>query len=316
MAEKNQQNTRQLKFSSKSTADDVAGTVDLSGKVAIVTGANTGIGLVTARVLAKIGAHVIIACRDTAKGQAALDTIKQATGSDKVELMPLDLGSFASIRAFVKRFNKKKLPLHYLINNAGTYAPKETRTVDGFEAHLGINHLGPFLLTYLLIDKLKASAPSRIINVSAHSHKMVSSIDWNTVNSDKSAFSAVGISKIFGVWHAAELHSRLFKFGVSAFSLHPGLVKTDVFRDSWLLGLVAWIGGQTPETGAATTIFTALHADPASQGGEYFADCAVSSKTKFSADQSAAKKAWDESVKMCGLDATKVEATLEAPAPK
>eukprot|EP01122_Echinamoeba_exundans_P013643 TRINITY_DN5994_c0_g1_i1.p1 TRINITY_DN5994_c0_g1~~TRINITY_DN5994_c0_g1_i1.p1 ORF type:complete len:349 (+),score=67.02 TRINITY_DN5994_c0_g1_i1:117-1049(+) len=309
MAEKSA--ASQHHFTSKSTADDVAAGSNLDGKVAIVTGANSGIGFVAARALAKIGAHVILACRDMTKCQQAADQIKQATGNKLVDPMQLDLSSFASIRNFTQSFKQKKLPLHYLINNAGVYGPPNPKTEDGFEVHLGTNHLGPFYLTYLLTDVLKSSAPSRIVNVGAHGHKMVSKMDWDSLNGSKSAFDGVNTSKVFTVWHAYELHRRLSKFGVSAFCIHPGLVKTEVFRNSWILGFIGWIGGQTAETGAANTVFAALHADPATQGGEYLADFKLSQKSKLSGDAAQAKRGWDESVKLCGLDPKEVDATMD-----
>jgi NAD(P)-dependent dehydrogenase (short-subunit alcohol dehydrogenase family) len=112
-----------------------------------------------------------LACRDLTRSQPMLDAIKQSSGNEHVELMQLDLGSFESIRAFAKSFRKKKLPLHYLINNAGSMLEKKVKTADGFEGMVGINHLGPFMLTYELVDILKASAPARIVNLSSDAHR-------------------------------------------------------------------------------------------------------------------------------------------------
>jgi len=140
--------------------------VDLSNKVVIITGANTGIGIETANSLASMNGHIILACRDVSRGTAAVDAVKKASGNSKVEVMKLDLNSLQSVREFAKQFQAKNLPLHILINNAGVMWVPYGKTQDGFEMHFGVNHLGHFLLTNLLLDKLKQSR-GRIVNVSS-----------------------------------------------------------------------------------------------------------------------------------------------------
>ncbi len=152
----------------------------LSGRVALITGANTGIGLVTARELAARGAHVVIACRSVDKGQAAVDDIRRTTGSKTVELLALDLGDFDSIRRCAQTFLARDLPLHLLINNAGLAGAKGM-TRSGFELAFGTNHVGPFLLTQLLLDRIKQSAPARIVTVASRAHTRVSGIHWDDV---------------------------------------------------------------------------------------------------------------------------------------
>src|ERR1700753_3535062 len=142
----------------------------MNGKVCIVTGANSGIGKVTARELARMGAHVVMVCRNRAKGEAALAEIKKAVGSARVDLMLCDLASQADIRRFADEFNSTYDHLHVLVNNAGIYLRDRTLTVDGLEVTFAVNHLGYFLLTNLLLDRLKQSAPSRIVNVSSDAH--------------------------------------------------------------------------------------------------------------------------------------------------
>lgn len=147
----------------------------LAGRVALITGANTGIGLVTARELAARGAHVFIACRSVEKGQAAVDEIRNTTGNEKVELLALDLGDFASIRVCAEQFLSRNLPLHLLINNAGLSGAKGM-TKSGFELAFGTNHIGPFLFTQLLLDRIKQSAPARIVTIASRAHTRMSGI--------------------------------------------------------------------------------------------------------------------------------------------
>src|SRR5690242_17336575 len=151
----------------------------LAGRVALVTGANTGIGLVTARELARKGARVFIACRSPEKSRAALDDIRGAVGKE-VELLPLDLGDLDSVRACAKAFLEKDLPLHILVNNAGL-AGARGFTKSGFELAFGVNHIGTFLLTKLLLDAVKRAAPSRIVTVSSKGHYRPKGIDWDAV---------------------------------------------------------------------------------------------------------------------------------------
>ena len=178
----------------------------LSGRVALITGANTGIGLVTARELAARGAHVFIACRSVEKAQAAVDEIRKTKGNAHVEILALDLGDFASVRQCAQTFLARDLPLHLLINNAGLAGAKGL-TKSGFELAFGTNHLGPFIFTQLLLDRLKQSAPARIVTVASRAHIRLSGIDFNAVQKPtigKAGLPEYGVSKLANV---------LFKIG-------------------------------------------------------------------------------------------------------
>lgn len=191
--------------------------------MAIITGANTGIGKENAIDFARRGAKVYIACRDVQRGEDALKDIKTASGSDKVFFLQLDLASLDSVREFSRKFHELESQLHLLINNAGVMMCPKALTKDGFEMQIGTNHLGHFLLTNLLLDLLKASAPSRIVNVSSAGHTM-SDINKDDLMSEKSysKLKAYAQSKLANVLFSTELAKKLEGTGVTVNSLHPG----------------------------------------------------------------------------------------------
>jgi NAD(P)-dependent dehydrogenase (short-subunit alcohol dehydrogenase family) len=205
--------------------------VKLDGKVAIVTGANTGIGKETAIDLAKRGAKVYIACRDVNKSQEALIDIKSQSGNDNVHFLQLDLASLESVREFSTKFHKLETKLHILINNAGVMLCPQMKTKDGHELHFGTNHLGHFLLTNLLLDVIKAAAPSRIVVVSSLAH-IFGKIRKHDLNNEKFYVSwlAYSSSKLANILFANELSRRLEGTGVVVNSCHPGLVHSNLQR--------------------------------------------------------------------------------------
>jgi len=250
-------------------------------KVVIITGANTGIGKENAIDLAKRGAKVYIACRDIKRGEDALKEIKERSQSDEVFFLQLDLASLESIRNFSKKFHEIEPKLHILINNAGVMWCPKSYTKDGFEMHFGTNHLGHFLLTHLLLDLLKASSPSRIINVSSLGHKFTD-IDKGDLMGDKSygKMKAYGQSKLANILFSRELAKKLAGTGVTVNSCHPGAVKTDLARhtNEYVRKYVfeplfspfiknAWEGAQTQ-------ICLAVDPDLEKVTGKYFSDCA------------------------------------------
>jgi retinol dehydrogenase 12 len=208
----------------------------IDGKVVIITGANSGIGKETAIDLAKRGGKVYIACRDVKRGEDALSDIKDKSGSGNVHFLQLDLASMASIHEFSKKFHELEAQLHILINNAGVMACPKAMTKDGFEMQIGTNHMGHFLLTNLLLDLLKQTAPARIVNVSSLFH-WYGRINRDDLNSEKSYWRwiAYGQSKIANILFTRELARRLEGTGVTANSLHPGAVRTELMRDVDLL---------------------------------------------------------------------------------
>lgn len=196
----------------------------IDGRIAVITGANSGIGKETAIDLAKRGAKVYIACRDLKRGEDALREIKDASGNEKIFFLQLDLASLESVREFSRKFHELESQLHILINNAGIMACPKALTKDGFELQLGTNHLGHFLLTNLLLDVMKASAPSRVVTVSSILHR-IGHIKKDDLNSEKSywKWSVYGQSKLANILFTRELSKRLAGTGVTANCLHPGM---------------------------------------------------------------------------------------------
>ena len=290
--------------------------VRLDGKTVIITGGNTGIGKETAIDLATRGARVIIGCRSKERGEKAVIDIKKQSGNDKVYLKLIDLSSFKSVRAFAKDFLVKEDRLDILINNAGVYR-KPTQfelSEDGFETHFQVNHLGHFLLAHLLIDFLKKSAPSRIINVSSLGHKLAVESDLDNVGKRElyNIHHAYAISKLANIVHAKELHRHYSRDNISAFSVHPGVVITDILRHVFrrrpyfevlMTGLkpVFRVFMKSAKEGAQTTICCAVEEGLERFSGEYFADCAVAKALKLAEDVKFAKKMWDFSMKATKL---------------
>jgi NAD(P)-dependent dehydrogenase (short-subunit alcohol dehydrogenase family) len=248
---------------------------DLVGRNYLVTGANTGIGRVTAHDLARRGGRVFLACRSEEKTRPVIEAIRSETGSELVEFLPLDLADLASVRACAAQFLARDLPLHVLVNNAGL-AGQHGATRQGFETTFGVNHLGHFLLTQLLLDRLKQSAPARIVNVSSIAHFKVERIDWEALR--KPTATRVGlheyeISKLCNVLFSLELARRLEGTRVTTYSLHPGVVATDVWRNiPWPVRSVIKLFMKSIEDGAQTTIYCATSPDVAGQSGRYYDD--------------------------------------------
>ncbi|GAA3823974.1 SDR family oxidoreductase [Nocardioides panacisoli] len=206
---------------------------ELSGRTFFVTGANTGIGKETARGLAARGARVVIAGRSEEKTRAAMKEIADDTGNTDLDFVPLDLGDLGSVRRAAETFLATGEPLHVLINNAGL-AGSRGMTASGFELAFGTNHVGPFLLTELLRDRIVESGPGRIVSVSSDGHYRAKGIDWEAVRRTsvtRTAFDEYCVSKLANVLHSQELARRLAGTGVTTYSLHPGAVASDVWRE-------------------------------------------------------------------------------------
>lgn len=246
---------------------------DLANKTFIVTGANTGIGKITAKELARAGAHVILACRSKAKTDVVIDEIKRETTTANVEYVELDLGDLASVRACAEALITRNIPIHVLINNAGL-AGKRGLTKDGFELTWGTNHLGHYLFTRLLLDRLKQAGAARIINVSSKSHYQAKGIDWEALR--KPTRTVTGLeeyaqSKLSNVLFTKELARRLDGTGITAYAVHPGVVATDVWRR--VPAPVRWVMKRfmiTPEQGAESSLRCATDPALASQTGRYY----------------------------------------------
>ncbi|XP_025104046.1 retinol dehydrogenase 13-like [Pomacea canaliculata] len=274
----------------------------IPGKTVIITGANTGIGKETAKELARRGGRVILACRDLEKAEQARAEIVLETANRSVVVKKLDLASMGSIRAFAKDIIANEPHIDILINNAGIMRCPKMLTEDGFEMQLGVNHLGHFLLTMLLLNKLKSSAPSRIINVSSLAHTR-GAINFDDLNSAKSydPGQAYAQSKLANVLFTRELAKRLENTNVTVNALHPGVVKTELGRhlpiaksyiSSFLLKPIMWLLLKTPSQGAQTTLYCALTAELDGVTGKYFSDCREKDVAPAAKDDKAAKRLW------------------------
>jgi retinol dehydrogenase-12 len=249
---------------------------DQAGKTFIVTGATGGIGMVTARELANRGATVFITARSPAKGRAALDQLRATTGSDRLQLLSLELGDLGSVRACANAFLQSGEPLHGLINNAGL-AGQRGITASGFELAFGSNHVGTFLLTELLTPRLQESAPARVVNVASEGHYKAKGIDFEGVRrktQTRTAFREYCVSKLANVLHAAELGRRLEGSGVTTYSLHPGAVATDVWRSvPWPIRPLLMRRMLSPQEGARTTLYCATAPELTAETGRYYDSC-------------------------------------------
>ena len=275
----------------------------MTGKICIVTGANTGIGKETALGLAKLGATVVMVCRDHERGEAALREIKQKSRNDRVELMFCDFSSQNSIRQFASDFKQRHDRLDVLVNNAGVVLRERSMTEDGFESTFAINHLGYFLLTNLLLDVLKKSAPSRIVNVASTAHKY-GRLDINSwvTGRDYSTFGAYANSKLANVLFTYELARRLQGTGVTANCLHPGGVGTNLFRGlpKFMQALIRLVT-ISPERGARTSIFLASSSEVEGVTGKYFARRRQQKSSEASHNKEAAHQLWEVSEGLTGL---------------
>ena len=267
-------------------------------RVALVTGANTGIGRVTARELALQGMHVFVACRSLERTQPLLDEIRAVAPAAKVEWLALDLADFQSIRRCAQTFLERGLPLNLLVNNAGIAAARGL-TKDGFELAFGINHLGHFLLTQLLLERIKTSAPARIVTVASRAHYRASGIDFKAVRQTSKSVTGLAeyqVSKLANVLFSAELARRLQGSGVTTYSLHPGVVATDVWRSvpGPLRGFVK-LFLISPQQGAATTLYCATSADLVLQTGLYYDQCRSKFPSRMAQDPRLAAELWARS---------------------
>ena len=270
----------------------------LDGRVALITGANTGIGRVTAHELAKQGAHVFIACRSAERAQPVVDEIRAAYGSAAVELLALDLGDFDSIRQCAQTFLARGLPLHLLINNAGL-AGARGLTRSGFELAFGVNHMGHFLLTRLLLDRIRNSAPARIVTVASKAHYRAAGIDWEAVcraTQSRTGLAEYSVSKLANVLFSAELGRRLIGSGVSTHALHPGVVASDVWRSvPWPLRPLIKLAMISTEDGAATTLHCATSSQAGGETGLYYDSCRVKEPGKLAQNLALAADLWRRS---------------------
>lgn len=288
--------------------------VDGTGLTAIVTGASSGIGAETTRILVLRGVHVIMGVRNLSAGNNVKKAIVEEIPKAKLDVLVLDLSSMASVRKFACDFCSLNLPLNTLINNAGTLGPY-LLSCDGVEHLFATNHLGHFLLTNLLLDKMKdtshiSNIEGRIINVSSEGHKLtyMEGIRFDRINDESGyvTYLAYGQSKLANILHANELSRRLEdeKVKITANSLHPGAIVTNLFRHNRLtnvaMNVVACTIGRmvmkSVQQGAATTCYVALHPQVKGVTGKYFSNCNISTPSSKASYPQLAKKLWDFSM--------------------
>jgi NAD(P)-dependent dehydrogenase (short-subunit alcohol dehydrogenase family) len=279
----------------------------MQGKICMVTGASSGIGKVTARGLAQMGATVVMVCRNQAKGEAVRDEIRAQSGNDAVDLLLADLSSQQAIRQLVATFRQRYTRLHVLINNAGALAFRRRETVDGLEMTFALNQLAPFLLTNLLLDVLKASVPARIVNVSSAAHA-IGSLNMQDLQSTQGyrSMRAYGQSKLALVLFTYELARRLEGTGVTANCLHPGFVATNFAQDNLSplirpLAKLAFLAGISPEEGAKTSLYLASSPDVEGVTGKYFVKNAPKQSTAVSYNETLQQQLWEECARLVHL---------------
>ncbi len=284
-------------------------TRSMAGKTCLVTGATSGIGEVAALELARKGAKVVLVGRSREKAEATADRIRRESGNPEVEYLLADLSSRADVRRLADEVKARYPRLDVLINNAGAMIAPRRESVDGIEMTWALNHLGYFLLTDLLLDTLKASAPSRIVNVASDAHRMVSGINFDDVEGKKDykPFRNYGQSKLANILFTRELARRLEGTGVTANCLHPGFVATNfttgkgfTFR---VFQAMAKLFAITPEEGAKTTVYLASSPEVEGVSGGYFAKSRKAKPRPTALDDGAARRLWELSERMVGSTA-------------
>ncbi|KAG7475370.1 hypothetical protein JOB18_029974 [Solea senegalensis] len=261
--------------------------------------------------MARRGARVVMACRDLTRAEQAADEIRRTTGNGNVVIRHLDLASLYSVRHFAKDFLDSEDRLDVLINNAGVMMCPKWLTEDGFETQMAVNHLGHFLLTNLLLPKLKSSAPSRVVNVSSIAHKG-GHIDFDDMFFSRRPYSPLESyrqSKLANVLFSRELARRLTGSGVSSFCLHPGVIRTELARhvQGWfplmgvLLSLPSLLLMKTPSQGCQTTVYCTVTPGLDQRSGSYFSDCAEKEVAEEGQDNAVARRLWEESARLVGL---------------
>ncbi len=279
----------------------------MSGRICMVTGATDGIGKVTAQALAQQGATVIVVGRSRKKTVATVEEIKRRTGNPSVEYLLADLSVQAEIRRLAEEFKRRHDRLHVLVNNAGGFFMSRQETADGLEMTFALNHLGYFLLTNLLLDVIKASAPARIINVSSAAHENAQ-MNFEDLQGERkySGWQAYGQSKLANLLFTYELARRLEGTGVTVNALHPGFVATNFGANNYgivgrIMKRIVNLRGISPEEGADTSIYLATSPEVEGITGKYFVKRRAVPSSPASYDEDAARRLWEVSAEMTGL---------------
>ena len=279
----------------------------MTGKTCLVTGANSGIGRATAAGLARMGARVVLVCRNQQKGEAALADIRRETGSSHLDLLVADMSSLRSVRALAGDVRRRCQRLDVLVNNAGAAVRHRTLSADGVEMTVAGNYLGPALLTLMLLDLLKSSAPSRIVNVSSDAHRRAR-LDLNDLQYEKrkyNAFAAYGQSKLLMNAFTFELARKLEGTGVTANCLHPGVVATNIWPSDAPVVFRVVVGMMKPfmlnsTRGAAVSLYLATSPEVAAVSGKYFVKSKPVDPNPLSRDPQVRAEVWQWTETMIG----------------
>jgi len=278
----------------------------VDGQVAIITGANSGIGFETAKELVRRGAKVILGCRDVAKAEEAAEEIRRVTGSNKVIPKKLDVSSLSSIRNFCDEVLKEETRLDILINNAGVAGMRKSMTEDGLEIHFATNHFGPFLLTNILLGLMKKTGKARIISVSSLAHNWTKTLDIENLNSEKKWEPKVlyARAKLCNILFTTELARRLKEaglHGIAANAVNPGGVRTAIFRHARktfkYMIMISQFFFKTPTEGAQPIIHQSVSEEVEGESGFYYTDCKKDTPSKLAQDPELARKLWEASKK-------------------
>jgi len=278
----------------------------MQGKICLITGATSGIGKATAQALAQMGATVVIVGRNASRTAQLVEEMRLASGNKNVDSLLADLSSQAEVRRLASEFKSKYSHLHVLLNNAGAVFLQRQLSVDGIEMTFALNHLAYFLLTNLLLDTIKASAPARIINVASDAHAS-GRIEFDNLQGER-GFSprAYGNSKLANILFTLELARRLEGTGVTVNALHPGFVATGFAKNNGrviaaLISIVAPLVGRSPAKGAETSVYLASSPNVEGMTGKYFYDSHVIPAAPQAGDMAVARKLWDVSAEMVHL---------------
>lgn len=276
---------------------------DLRAWNVVVTGANTGIGRVTAERLAERGARVAVLCRSEGRARDVLSSIRAAGG--EVELIPCDLAELASVRRAAQTLMDRGAPLHVLVNNAGV-AGQRGETRDGFELHFGVNHVAHFALTLELWPLLAAAGHARIVNVSSRQHFQATRFDWSRTRGHTRSISGLpeyALSKLANVLFTREAARRLGAAGVRSYAVHPGVVATEVWRRLGPLAALAKPFMLTNEQGAETTLYCATSPQVAEHDGRYYDACRERRPSQLAHDDALAAELWERTAEWTGVGA-------------
>jgi len=276
---------------------------DLSGRTFLITGGNTGIGRATALELARRGGRVFVACRSAAKGAEAVASIKASTGNDSVWVLPLDLADLDSVRSCAADFLACGEPLHVLVNNAGLAGTRGV-TRQGFELMFGVNHLGHFLLTNLLLGRLTDSVPARVVNVSSDSHYQAKGIDFDALRRPARGITGLpeyAVSKLCNVLFTQELARRTAGTGLTTYALHPGVVASDIWRRvPWPVRPFVTRNMLSVTEGAQTSLYCATSPEVAEVSGRFYDKCAERAPNPVATPE-LGRLLWERSAAWTGL---------------